>query len=552
MLKFFLSLIFLFLVSGCGTIEGTPVAGVQAPGPPTDIMVAKTTSTTVVLTWSAAPGEVYAYKIYRDGAEIGVTMKSGPAGAAPTVFTDSNLNPATTYVYSVAASSSFGEEAASPVSVLATTQPAGPLDPPTQVTVTQTTVDSVTLTWQASTYTVPDTTLTYSIYRNGTLIGTTSATAGEGGTYTDTRLAPSTTYYYSISVSTASALSPPVSATTASTGISLSSTVATVAGTAGMPGGADGVAGATFSQPYGVTRLGGYLYLVDTGNHTIRRLEFASNRVTTLAGASGANGSADGIGGAARFNNPRGIATDGTWLYVTDSGNNTVRRVDPSTGEVTTLAGSHLSRGLVDGVGEAARFYAPRGIASDGSYLYVADTYNNAIRKVHIVDAQVTTLAGAKTRGATDGMGGAARFYYPYGITCDGDNLYVTDTCNHTLRKIAIATAQVTTLAGASGSAGSRDGAGSVAGFFYPDGIVSDGENLYVSDTSNFTIRKVKIATGLVATLAGQAGSSGTADGTGGAARFRAPRGMTLFGSQLYLTDFLSHTLRRISLQAGQ
>ncbi|WP_162604720.1 fibronectin type III domain-containing protein [Geomonas edaphica] len=550
MIKLVLSLVLMLFLVSCGSISAPSVTGNETASPPTELAVAKTTSTSVVLTWSAASGDVYAYKIYRDGTEVGTTIKAGPASAAPTVFSDNNLNPATTYVYSVAASSTFGKETASPNTVIATTLPAGPLDPPTRVTVTQTTVDSVSLNWEASNYTVPGAVLTYSIYRNGTLIGTTTAAAGQGGSFTDTKLSPATTYYYSVSVSTESTLSAPVSATTASTSISLTSTVITFAGSPLHQGSADGLGGwATFYQPYGMVRLGGYIYLADSGNHTIRRIDLATSQVSTVAGTPGVLGAADGIGAAARFDTPRGITTDGTNLYVTDSGNNAIRKFDPVSGAVTTFAGTLGSRGFLDGIGTVARFYAPRGIASDGSSLYVADTYNNVIRKISIADASVSTIAGTKIKGSNDGVGPGASFFYPYGITCDGPNLYVTDTCNHTIRKIVIASMQVTTLAGRPGFSGSADGPGGDAGFYYPDGILSDGTSLYVCDTSNYTIRKVNIATANVVTLAGKAGASGTTDGSGSLPRFRAPRGIALYGDQLFITDFVSHTVRRITLQ---
>ena len=549
MVKFCLSILLILVLAACGSISGPAVTGSQSSGPPTEIVVAKTTSTSVVLTWAPAVGDVYAYKIYRDGAEVGTTIKAGPTSAAPTVYTDYNLNPATTYVYSVAASSTFGEETAAPASVLATTLPAGPLDPPTKVTVTQTTADSVSLTWDSSNYVIPGTNLTYTIYRNGTYIGTTTAVAGQGGSYTDTRLAPSTTYYYSVSVSTESALSTPVPATTASTSISLTSTVVTIVGSPGTKGSADGLGGwATFSQPYGMVQLGGFLYLADSGNHTLRRIDIATNQVTTVAGTAGSIGTTDGTGALARFNTPRGVATDGTYLYVTDSGNNSIRRVDPATGAVTTFAGTSGLRGFLDGVGTAARFYAPRGITSDAEYLYVADTYNNAIRKVRILDAAVTTLAGTKLKGTADGIGPTAGFYYPYSVTCAGQYLYVTDTCNHTIRKIDIATMQVTTIAGQAGISGSGDGIGFQAAFLYPDGILSDGTSVYICDTSNNTIRRMDISTQTVMTLAGTAGSSGVTDGSGTLPRFRGPRGIGIYGDHLFISDYVSHTVRRISL----
>ena len=133
----------------------------------------------------------------------------------------------------------------------------------------------------------------------------------------------------------------------------------------------------------------------------------------------------------------------------------------------------------------------------------------------------ITTLAGrAGSAGSADGTGSAARFYYPRGVAVDSaGNVYVADTGNHTIRKVTPA-GVVTTLAGLAGSSGSADGTGSAARFNYPPGVAVDSAgNVYVADTGNHTIRKVTPA-GVVTTLAGLAGSSGSADGTGSAARF--------------------------------
>jgi hypothetical protein len=208
------------------------------------------------------------------------------------------------------------------------------------------------------------------------------------------------------------------------------------------------------------------------------------------------------------------------------------------TGVVTTLAGTIGTSGTANGTGAAARFYYPDGITTDGTNLYVADSYNHTIRKVVISSGAVTTLAGtAGTSGTANGTGAAARFYYPYGITTDGTNLYVADTNNYTIRKIVISSGAVTTLAGTAGTSGTANGTGAAARFYYPDGITTDGTNLYVADTNNYTIRKIVISSGAVTTLAGTAGTSGTTDDTGTNARFYYPYGITTDGTYLYVAD---------------
>src|SRR5262249_21278326 len=152
---------------------------------------------------------------------------------------------------------------------------------------------------------------------------------------------------------------------------------------------------------------------------------------------------------AARFNGPVGIAADGAGnLYVADGINDTVRKIVIATGAVTTLAGAPGQAGSADGAGAAARFDAPAGIATDGAAnLYVAAAPNAPVRKIAVATASVTTLAGAPVRaGSTDVTFATAPFNYPYAVTTDGSgNLYVADTQNGAVRKVVIATGAVTT-----------------------------------------------------------------------------------------------------------
>ncbi len=325
--------------------------------------------------------------------------------------------------------------------------------------------------------------------------------------------------------------------------------VTTIAGLAGLVGSADGTgSSARFYSPSGVaTDSGGNLYVADTWNSTIRKITPAGV-VTTLAGV-GSQGSADGTGSAARFLNPYGVATDsGGNLYVADTYNYTIRKITPA-GVVTTLAGLAGSFGSADGTGSAAQFGHPTGIATDsGGNLYVADAYYSTIRKITPAGV-VTTVAGlAGSVGSTDGTGSAARFYNPSGVATDsGGNLYVADSYNCTIRKITPA-GVVTTLAGLAGSFGSADGTGSAARFWEPKGVATDSAgNLYVADSINNTIRKITPA-GVVTTIAGLAGYQGSADGTGSAARFNSPSGVaTDSAGNLYVADTDNHTIRKIT-----
>ena len=326
--------------------------------------------------------------------------------------------------------------------------------------------------------------------------------------------------------------------------------VTTLAGLAGNKGSADGTGSdARFNYPFGVAvDSAGNVYVAERDNFTIRKVT-SGGVVTTLAGLAGNQGNADGTGSTARFSNLYGVATDSAGnLYVGDGGNNTIRRVTLG-GVVTTLAGLAINRGSVDGTGSAAQFNLPSGLAVDSmGNLYVGDEYNYTIRKVTPA-GMVTTLAGlAGNPGSADGTGSAARFNQPFGVTVDNaGNVYVADTSNNTIRKVT-PEGVVTTLAGLAGNSGSADGTGSAARFNRPFGVAVDNAgNLYVADTSNSTIRKVT-PEGVVTTLAGLASNLGSADGTGSNARFNNPHGGIAVDSagNVYVADGNS-TIRKVT-----
>ncbi|MBC3934015.1 hypothetical protein [Undibacterium rugosum] len=320
--------------------------------------------------------------------------------------------------------------------------------------------------------------------------------------------------------------------------------VTTLAG--GAWGAVDGTGTAAgFDNPVGIATDGSNVYVSDMFSSTIRKIAISTGAVTTLAGKAYASGSTDGIGVAARFDYPKGLYADGANLYVTS--NATVRKIVMATGAVTTLAGKYMTFGNTDGNGSTALFNNPWGITGDGVNLYVTDLGSHTIRKIVIATGEVTTLAGrAGLSGSNDGYGVAALFNKPLGITTDKSSLYVTDSANQTIRKIVLATTEVTTLAGKPGVVGNSNGTGAAASFKSPIGIATDGTNLFVSDSDNHTLRKIVIATGAVSTLAGTAGSLGSTDGSGAAARFYYPFGVATDGNSLYVADRGYHLIRKI------
>jgi hypothetical protein len=328
-----------------------------------------------------------------------------------------------------------------------------------------------------------------------------------------------------------------------------------LAGSLGGPGSADGVGSAArFVNPRGVAAdASGTVYVADPGNHTIRRIS-SGGTVTTLAGLAGIPGSADGTGSAARFNTPLGVAVDPLGnVYVSDRNNHAIRKVTAA-GVVTTLAGLPQVGGTADGTGSAARFSFPESVAVEANgTLYVADTVNNTIRRV-TAGGTVTTLAGlAQAAGSADGTGSTARFNSPSGVAVDATGtVYVTDRSNYTIRRITAGGA-VTTLAGLAGAFGYDDGTGSGARFNSPRGVAVDASGiLYVTDTNDTNNHRIRTVTasGTVTTLAGgQAGLIfGSTDGTGSAARFYGPTGITVDPTAtVYVADTNNHTIRRIT-----
>ncbi len=173
-----------------------------------------------------------------------------------------------------------------------------------------------------------------------------------------------------------------------------------------------------------------------------------SSIVTTYAGST-TPGSVDGFRTDARFNTPAGITTDGKKLFIADALNHQIREMDIATGQVKTIAGS-TTAGTANGIGLLARFNSPIGITTDGSNLYIADMENNRIRRLILATGEVSTFAGSIYPGKVDGIGTEARFFKPWALTTDGTNLYVADTNNCTIRKVVISTREVSTLAGGS------------------------------------------------------------------------------------------------------
>ena len=302
---------------------------------------------------------------------------------------------------------------------------------------------------------------------------------------------------------------------------------------------------AQFNFPTSMVKDGaGNFFVADRDNHRIRKITPAGI-VTTFAG-SGTAGFTNGTGAAASFNQPYALAIDASNnLYVGDRLNYSIRKITAA-GVVTTIAGNGVS-GMVDATGSAARFGEPIGLVVDATgNIFVGDYFNNRIRKITAAGV-VTTFAGSSS-GFVDGTGTAAAFNNPFGLAFDAaGNLYVADSHNFAIRKVTTA-GVVTTLAG-NGSAGSANGTGSAATFSRPIGITVDANgNVYECDLDNHTIRKIT-ATGVVTTFAGTTGVRGATDGV--TATFDNPVGVFSDNSNsvLYVADFANNRIRKIIIE---
>jgi hypothetical protein len=429
------------------------------------------------------------------------------------------------------------------------------VDPPAGLKATST---PVTLTWGSVSWATG-----YNVYRGTASGGISSKTLIAHDltvlTLTDTSVIPGKTYYYQVTATNSYGGSGGSNEVAAADGtllggsirgktLSLSKTVSTFAGFANFSGATDATGTlAEFKNPRGIATDGSNLYVADKNNHTIRKIVISSGAVTTIAGQAGNSGSDDGTGTEATFNFPDGVTTDGTSLYIADQVNGTIRQLVISTGIVTTIGGKAGDLRFADGPRAEARFLEPTDITTDGANLFITDFSSNIIRRMVISTGVVTTIAGTYgVPGSSDGTGAAASFDGPLGITTDGTNLYVADYFNGTIRKIVISTGVVTTIAGTSGVTGAADGTGVAASFTGPDGITTDGTNLYVTDFENETIRKIVISTGVVTTIAGKNGFYGAINGVGTAAVFHRPTNITTDGTSLYVSDSKNHIIRQI------
>jgi sugar lactone lactonase YvrE len=284
--------------------------------------------------------------------------------------------------------------------------------------------------------------------------------------------------------------------------------------------------------------------------------------INTIAGTGTAGFSGDGAASTtAQLNEPTCVAVDRYGnIYIADNNNNCVRKIRATTGFISTIAGTGVLGFSGDGAAAtAAQLAHPTGVAVDSSgNVYIADASNNRIRKIAVGTGFISTIAGTGEAFGFGGDGGAAtaaQLFGPEAVAVDGSsNVYIADVQNNRIRKITAATGFINTIAGTGAIGFSGDGgAASAAALANPEGVAVDGSgNVYIVDSYNNRIRKITAATGMINTIAGTTkGFSGDA-GAATTAQIFDPLGVTIDGSgNIYITDYGNSRIRKIKAGTG-
>lgn len=342
--------------------------------------------------------------------------------------------------------------------------------------------------------------------------------------------------------------------------------ISTVAGTGTWSLTRDGgpAVQAGLNGPYDVAVDGsGNVFIADYGNHLIRRVDAVTGIITSVAGNGSFSFSGDGGPATqAGLYNPSGVALDTAGnIYIADSSNLRVRKVDAATGLITTVAGGgNPPDGLGDG-GPAiqADIAGPMDIALDGSgNIFIADDYHHRIRRVDAVTGIITTVAGTGGWGFSGDGGPAiqANLYNPRGVSLDAaGNIYISEFYNDRIRKVDASTGIITTIAGNGGEGFSGDGGPAIqARLYHPrGGVAIDGSgNIYIPDCENMRIRKVEAATGVITTLAGNGTEGYSGDGLSAPQASLRPAQIRLdpYGN-VYIADASNSRVRRVDAMTG-
>jgi hypothetical protein len=342
---------------------------------------------------------------------------------------------------------------------------------------------------------------------------------------------------------------------TASTGI-INTVAGNGAHSNGGDGSAATSANLYFPQGTAIDNLGN-IYIADHSNHRIRKVSASTGIISTVAGNGTFGDEGDGSAAtSAKLKYPSGVVVDGLGnIYIAEYYSHRIRKVSASTGIISMVAGNGIrGYGGDDSAATSANLNYPYGVAVDGSgNIYIADAGNNRIRKVSASSGIISTVAGNGT-GAYGGDGSAATsasLNYPYGVAVDiSGNIYIADAGNNRIRKVSASSGVISTVAGnGTGAYGGDDSAAIAANLKFPTGVAVDNSgNIYIADQQNNRIRKVAVSTGIINTVAGVGTRAYGGDGSAAtSASLNYPSGVTVDGSgNIYIADLFNHRIRKV------
>ena len=521
--------------------EGTTVSTLSAPSG----LGATAGSSQAVLSWGAVSGASSYILFWKTSSGVS-SSDTSIASISTNSYTHTSLSNGTTYYYKVAAVNSSGTGTLS--SEVSTTPAAdsgggstSTLSAPANMTATATT-GTVSLNWDA----VSGAT-SYTLYwatSSGITSSSSAITSISTDNYTHASLSNGSTYYYKVAAIDDAGTGTLSSEVNASPVLSVPTNLTATSGNGQNVLDWDNVTGATSYTVYwdnatGVSSSSTTVTSISSDNYTHSSL---TNGTAYYYKVAAVDASSTGTLSSEVSATPVNLLVGGS----IQSGPLTLST------KVTTFAGSGSTGSTDNSTGTLASFDYPSGITTDGTNLYITDSDNNKIRQIVISSGEVTTIAGTGAAcynlSDCDGTGILAKMNNPKGITTDGTNLYWSEYNNHTIRKMVLSSGVVTTLAGTTSAPGTSNGTGTAARFEKPYGLTTDGTNLYVADETNNMIRKIVISTGLVSTVAGST-TRGGADLSGTNASFHSPKGITMDATHLYVAELFR--VRKIVISSG-
>ena len=517
--------------------------------------ISETSQYTGTVTWSGSPVKFAGSTVYT--ATITLSAKTGYSltNVDANYFKVAGATTVTNSIHSCIITAVFPATLTAPPTTINIATVAGVTAPvpgaTPKTTITSTTQYTGIITWSGSPVTFTGSTV---------YTATINLTAKTG--YTLTGVAEN---YFSVTGATTTTNpvnSGVITAVFPATGVSIN-TIVGILGTSGISGDGVSAASAKLNDPEEVfVDSSGNIFISDSLNHVIRKVDVADGKIYTVAGIPGASG-ASGDGGlatSAKLNNPTGVFVDSSGnIFITDMLNNAIRKVNASDGKINTVAGTLGSYGTSGdgGLATAAKLYYPTDVFVDASgNIFITDMRNNAIRKVNASDGKINTVVGILGSAGAGGDGGlatAATLHYPQGVFVDtSGNIFISDSQNHAIRKVNASDGKINTVAGTLGTSGTSGDGGfaTAAKLSVPVGIRVDFDgNIIFADSMNEAIRKVNASDGKINTIAGTLGSYG-ASGNGGlatAAKLLSPHGIFIDSTgDIYIAEYGNHAIRKL------